>query len=160
MRSISILTIILSLFGSISIALSQTTQNAIESSPLEESNNSSASKLTKNKIEQNKSLIPSPKNSRETNLNNLIKLNRAKNFARQAAEQANGGLRIYRAEPSMYEAGEDSPYKINNDGSLTFEFKGRAANESEFTIFSVVTVDIDAQTVTMNYNGPIKKEVQ
>ncbi|MGL5805787.1 MAG: hypothetical protein ACRC11_10145 [Xenococcaceae cyanobacterium] len=160
MRNISILTIILSLFGSVSMAQSQITQGAIESSPLEESNNSSASKLTKNKIEQNKSLIPSPKNSRETNLNNLIKLNRAKNFARQAAEQANGGLRIYRAEPSMYEAGEDSPYKINNDGSLTFEFKGRAANESEFTIFSVVTVDIDAQTVTMNYNGPIKKEVQ
>ncbi len=160
MRNISILTIILSLFGSVSMAQSQITQGAIESSPIEQSNNSSASKLTKNQIEQNKSLIPSPKNSRETNLNNLIKLNRAKNFARQAAEQANGGLRIYRAEPSMYEAGEDSPYKINNDGSLTFEFRGRAANESDFTIFSIVTVDIDGQNVTMNYNGPIKKEVQ
>jgi hypothetical protein len=156
MKSISIFTIVLSLLCSASIARSQTNEVASEASFSSKANNNKITETDKGKS----SLTPSPENSRETNLNNLIKLNRAKNIARQAAEQANGGLRLYRAELSMYEAGEDSPHKINNDGTLTFEFKGRAANESVFTIFSVVTVDLDRQTATVNYNGPIKTQVQ
>ncbi len=149
MKKLFIATIVVSLIGFTSMAKAQSQQQAIETTVNKE-----------NQIQQNKSLIPSSDKDIQTNFDNLIKLNRAKHLARQTAEQANGGLRLYRAESSMYEAGEDSPHKINEDGSLTFTFKGRSANASEFTILSVVTVDLKQQIVTMNYNGPIPQQTK
>lgn len=85
-----------------------------------------------------------------------MELNRAKNYARQAAEQINGGLGEYRAEADMHSPSADSPYRINDDGTLTFTFLGRAPAASTYTVETTVTVDPDAWTVNVNYNGPIR----
>lgn len=79
-------------------------------------------------------------------------LNNAKNLARQAAEEANGGLRNYRAEPSMHGKALDAPYVENTDGSYTFTFRGRRPEDLDFTYETEVTVAADG-TVTMDYNG-------
>ena len=79
-------------------------------------------------------------------------LNNAKNLARQAAEEANGGLGTYRAEPSMHGKAQDSPYVENTDGSYTFTFRGRRPEDLDFSYESEVTVAADG-TVTMDYNG-------
>jgi hypothetical protein len=85
-----------------------------------------------------------------------VNLNRAQNLARQAAENKNGGLQNYRAESSMFGPASESPYINNGNGTLTFTFKGRRPESSEFTIETVVTVAEDASTVTVDYNGPIR----
>jgi hypothetical protein len=143
-------TIAISLILSSSIVNAQSERKDIDTNP----------SVVPSSLQKNKSLSPSKDRDIDTNLKNLIKLNRAKNLARQAAEQANGGLRLYRAEPIMHQAGEDTYYKTNNDGSITFTFKGRLANESVFTILSVVTVDLDREIVTMNYNGEIPTQIK
>ncbi|MBP0005115.1 MAG: hypothetical protein J7642_15630 [Cyanobacteria bacterium SBC] len=83
-------------------------------------------------------------------------LNRAKNYARQAAEDANGGLGEYRAEPSMHGPSADSPHVINSDGTITFTFRGRAPEAETYTVESVVTVDLTTWAVNIDYNGPIR----
>jgi hypothetical protein len=140
----------------ISLVLSASMVNA----QLEQKDVNTNTSSIRSASQENKSLSPSKDRDIDTNLKNLIKLNRAKNLARQAAEQANGGLRLYRAEPSMHQAGEDAPYKINSDGTLTFTFKGRQSTTSVFTILSIVTVDLDREIVTMNYNGEIPTQVK
>jgi hypothetical protein len=150
MKNIFIHTIIISLM------LSSSSVNA-QSEQKDANTNTS---VIPSSLDNNKSLNPSKDKDIDTNLKNLIKLNRAKNLARQAAERANGGLRLYRAEPTMHQAGEDTSHKINNDGTITFTFKGRLANESIFTILSVVTVDLNRDIVTMNYNGEIPTQVR
>ncbi|MBW4591032.1 hypothetical protein G7B40_008440 [Aetokthonos hydrillicola Thurmond2011] len=85
----------------------------------------------------------------------LINLNRAENLARQAAEQANGGLQHYRAQNSMYGPAEDSPYNYNGDGSWTFTFKGHSPDSDTPTVESVVTVS-RTRIVRIDYNGPIR----
>lgn len=82
-------------------------------------------------------------------------LNRAKNLARQAAEELNGGLGEYRAEPSMHGRAERSPYVENTDGSYTFSFRGRSPESIDFTIESEVTVMADG-TVIIDYNGALR----
>ncbi|MEB3225567.1 MAG: hypothetical protein VKJ86_07150 [Synechococcus sp.] len=82
---------------------------------------------------------------------NTIDLNQAKNLARQAAEQANGGLSNYRAEPAMHGNPNESPYVLNADGSYTFTFQGRRPSSFDYSIESVVTVTPDG-TVTINSN--------
>ncbi len=85
-----------------------------------------------------------------------VELNRAKNWARQAAEEANGGLSQYRAEQMMHRTLTPSEYTNNGDGSLTFNFTGRTPYSSTYTIESVVTVDLNNNEVTVDYNGPIR----
>ncbi|MDY6937278.1 MAG: hypothetical protein SWY16_06390 [Cyanobacteriota bacterium] len=86
-----------------------------------------------------------------------IQLNRAKNFARQAAERANGGLENYRAESSMHGPSSDAPYVVNEDGSWTFTFQGRTPGADTYTIETSVTVSSDAQSVTIDYNREIEE---
>lgn len=83
-----------------------------------------------------------------------IDLNRAKNLARQAAERANGGIRVYRAEDAMHGPASRCPY-VDNGDSWTFTFLGGRPGFSQ-TIESVVTVYKYASRVLVAYNGPIR----
>ena len=88
-----------------------------------------------------------------------FKLNRAKNFARQAAEDTNGGLTKYRAESSMHGPAFDSPYKVNDDGTVTFTFLGSKPESPEQMIYeSVVTVTLEDFGVNVEYNGDIRNQ--
>lgn len=82
-------------------------------------------------------------------------LTRAKNLARQAAERENGGLNKYRAEASMYGPAIDSPYVENDDGSVTFSFKGGAPGFVTPTLETVATVS-PTGVVAISYNGPVR----
>jgi hypothetical protein len=84
-----------------------------------------------------------------------IDLNRAKNLARQAAEEANGGLRIYRAEASMHGPAKQSPY-VDNGDSWTWTFLGGRPGSSLTTIETVVTVYKEIRRVVVNYNGAVR----
>jgi hypothetical protein len=82
-------------------------------------------------------------------------LNRAKNYARQAAEQRNGGIRRYRAEDAMHGPVSQTRYVENGDGTVTFTFYGGTPNARP-TIESVVTVAINGWKTRIDYNGPIR----
>lgn len=86
----------------------------------------------------------------------IFSLSRAKNLARQAAEQANGGLSQYRAETSMHGNATSSPFVDNGDGTWTFKFYGGEPGFSVPTVESVVTVAKDGSWVRVDYNGPIR----
>ncbi len=90
-----------------------------------------------------------------TVISNNIELNRAKNLARQAAENANGGLGQYRAEASMHGASAESPFVDNGDGTWTFTFQGYKPGSSVYTVETVVTVSQEG-SITVNYNGRIR----
>jgi len=94
----------------------------------------------------------------QTVIQNSIDLNRAKNYARQAAEQANGGLNQYRAEFAMHGPAPESPYVTNDDGSWTFSFTGTLFGPTpaeDTTVESVVTVT-PASDIIVEYNGPVR----
>lgn len=84
-----------------------------------------------------------------------VDLNRAKNLARQAAESANGGLRVYRAENSMHGPASQCPY-VDNGDSWTFTFLGGRPGFTTRMIESVVTVYKYSPRVVVAYNGPIR----
>ncbi|MGL5063730.1 MAG: hypothetical protein ACRC62_27405 [Microcoleus sp.] len=88
-------------------------------------------------------------------ISNNIELNRAKNLARQAAENINGGLGKYRAEASMHGTSEESPFVDNGNGSWTFTFKGYRPGSSVYSVETVVTVSRDGG-VRVDYNGQIR----
>ncbi|MCC3417129.1 MAG: hypothetical protein JGK28_03950 [Microcoleus sp. PH2017_07_MST_O_A] len=90
-----------------------------------------------------------------TVISNNIELNRAKNLARQAAENTNGGLGEYRAEASMHGASAESPFVDNGDGTWTFTFQGYKPGSSVYTVETVVTVSQHGR-ITVNYNGRIR----
>lgn len=90
-------------------------------------------------------------------ITNQIELNRAKNRARQAATEINGGLSQYRAESSMHGPASEAPFVDNRDGTWTFTFKGRRPNSNRYTIETVVTVSRDGRRVNVDYNGPIRQ---
>lgn len=84
-----------------------------------------------------------------------VDLNRAKNLARQAAEEANGGLRVYRAEASMHGPAKQCPY-VDNGDSWTFTFLGGRPGVTTMTTQSVVTVYKATSRVVVAYNGPVR----
>lgn len=96
-------------------------------------------------------------NDIQTILTNSLELNRAKNRARRAAEEANGGLSQYRAEDAMHGPAEESPFVDNGDGTWTFTVLGRRPTSNILTLETVVTVSRDGKLVTVDYNGPIRR---
>ncbi|MDJ1182196.1 hypothetical protein [Roseofilum casamattae] len=92
----------------------------------------------------------------QVSVEDLFSLSRAKNLARQAAEQANGGLSQYRAESSMHGDATASPFVDNGDDTWTFKFYGGQPGFSVPTVESIVTVPKDGTWVRVDYNGPIQ----
>lgn len=88
-----------------------------------------------------------------------IDLNRAKSLARQAAEAANGGIRVYRAEASMHGPAQDCPY-VDNGDSWTFTFLGGRPGSTVMTRESVVTVYKASPRVVVAYNGTVRRVQQ
>jgi hypothetical protein len=82
-------------------------------------------------------------------------LTRARNLARQAAINANGGLGKYRPEAKMFGPAAKSPHTKNQDGSLTFTFKGGIPGAEQLTLESVINVSRTG-TVAVQYNGPVR----
>ena len=88
-----------------------------------------------------------------------VGLNQAKNFARQAAEETNGGIRVYRAENSMHGSAQQCPY-VDNGDSWTFTFTGNSVGSTRRTVQSVVTVYKTSRRVVVAYNGPVRSVQQ
>lgn len=84
---------------------------------------------------------PEPESSVLQQYRQLITLNRAKNLARQAAEQENGGLGEYRAEAAMHGPVTETNYEEIEEGVWQFTIRGREVGSDEFTIKTVVRVD-------------------
>lgn len=85
-------------------------------------------------------------------------LGRAQNLARMAGERANGGLEVYRAEPSMFGNASEAPYTELPDAWI-FRFQGGSPGASVRTIETEVRVNRDTFTTTVLYNGPIRSGV-
>lgn len=83
---------------------------------------------------------------------NLHQLHKAQNWARMAAEKANGGLTNYRAEKAMHGAVEKAPFKYHGDGNFMFTISGKSPTDTDYTITTVVTVNLISNTVTVNSN--------
>lgn len=98
----------------------------------------------------------SSSSSPETDVRYYIDLNRAKNLARQTAERINGGLGEYRAESSMHGLAQESPYTRNEDGTVTFTFRGYSPGSTMFSVETSITVNQSNGMVTINYNRPIE----
>ena len=87
----------------------------------------------------------------------------AKNEARQLAERINGGLNVYRSEPAMHGAVENTPCEQVSSGVWRFTFRGgepvAVSTLEEYEVLSVVTVDNvtgSERSVSLEYNGPIE----
>lgn len=83
-------------------------------------------------------------------------LGRARNVARQAAEAANGGLGVYRAEAAMHGALSAAPCVDNGDGTWTFTIRGGAPGFVTPTRETVITVDSSSWNVKVDYNGSVR----
>jgi len=85
----------------------------------------------------------------------------SRNIARRAAEAENGGLANYMAEASMHGPTSQAPLILNEDGSITYVFKGYRPGDIDFNgnpTFSIETevlVNPD-RTFEVVYNGPIR----
>ncbi|MCG9892786.1 MAG: hypothetical protein MH252_17140 [Thermosynechococcaceae cyanobacterium MS004] len=79
-------------------------------------------------------------------------LNRAKNLARQAAINANGGLERYRPDATMYGPAVQTAYVRNSDGSITFQFTGTTPGASIPSFETVARVNPNG-VVSLEYNG-------
>jgi hypothetical protein len=83
----------------------------------------------------------------------LYFLSRAKNLARQAGINANGGLINYRPEAAMFGPALQSPFVRKADGSVTFTFTGGIPGQATGSVETVATVYPNG-TVAVEYNGP------
>lgn len=92
----------------------------------------------------------------DTALSADLFLARAKNLARQAAIQTNGGLSQYRPDPRMFGPASRAPYVRNANGSITFKFRGGSPGAETQSLESEITVAQDNK-LTIDYNGPIRQ---
>lgn len=83
------------------------------------------------------------------------RFNTAKNYARQAAEKANGGLGAYRAEDVMHGPAAETPHQ-ETDTAWIFTFRGGAPGEGTYSVESDVSVDKTSLDTTVIYNGPLR----
>ncbi len=83
-------------------------------------------------------------------------LARAKNLARQAAIQANGGLSRYRPDPRMFGPASQAPHVKNTNGSITFKFRGGSPGAQTLSLESEITV-AQNNAVIIQYNGPVRQ---
>ena len=95
------------------------------------------------------------KKGRDDDRKGRIDLNRAKNLARQAAEAANGGLRVYRAENSMHGPTNQSPF-VDNGDSWTWTILGGRPGSSLREIETIVTVYKQSSRIVVDYNGAVR----
>jgi hypothetical protein len=84
-----------------------------------------------------------------------------RNIARRAAEAENGGLGNYIAEASMHGPTSQAPLVLNDDGSLTFTFKGYRPEDIDFNGNPTYSVETEVRvnpdrTFAVVYNGPIR----
>lgn len=86
----------------------------------------------------------------------ITALGRAKNVARQAAEAANGGLGVYRAEAAMHGTISEAPCVDNGDGTWTFTVRGGSPGFVTPTRETVVTIDSNSWNIRVDYNGPVR----
>jgi hypothetical protein len=149
----------LALLTSIPVAANALTLTS-PSSPLNEAsinqNGASQRWLIADKKERKDDKKGYQRNDRDNNDQEArVSLNQAKNFARQAAEEANGGIRIYRAEASMHGSAQQCPY-VDNGDSWTFTFTGTRVGSTSRIVQSVVTVYKTSRRVVVTYNGPVR----
>jgi hypothetical protein len=85
----------------------------------------------------------------------ILALGRAVNLARQAAEAANGGLKVYEAGADFHGPASIAPCVDNGDGTWTFNVKGGKPGFTTPTQETVVKVDGNDWKVTVVSNGPI-----
>jgi hypothetical protein len=85
----------------------------------------------------------------------------SRNIARRAAEAENDGLANYMAEAAMHGPTSQAPLILNEDGSITYVFRGYRPGDIDFNgnpTFSIETevlVNPD-RTFEVVYNGPIR----
>ena len=85
----------------------------------------------------------------------------ARNIARRAAEAENGGLANYVAEASMHGPTSQAPLVLNDDGSITFMFKGFRPEDIDINgdptySFETEVLVTPGRTFEVIYNGPIR----
>jgi hypothetical protein len=97
-----------------------------------------------------------PSSANDTALSADLFLARAKNIARQAAIQTNGGLTQYRPDARMFGPASQTPHVKNADGSITFTFRGGSPDAQTQSLESEITVAQDNKP-TINYNGPVRQ---
>lgn len=82
---------------------------------------------------------------------------KARNLARQKIESLNGGLNRYRAEAAMHGPVHKAPFVENTNGTITFKFVGGPPAYKTPTVESVVTVDPADWSMTVDYNGAVRR---
>lgn len=88
----------------------------------------------------------------------------ARNIARRAAEAENGGLGNYMAEAAMHGPTTQAPVIVNDNGSLTFTFKGYRPeaidiNGNPTYSFETEVLINPNRTFEIIYNGPIRPTI-
>jgi hypothetical protein len=82
----------------------------------------------------------------------LTELGRALNLARQTGEATNGGLRNYRAEPSMFGPVSETDCIVSGDDLWTFTFKGTEPGSSIPMVETAVTINHQTWEITVDRN--------
>ena len=110
---------------------------------------------------QSQPIDSAPAREQDLSTVNPIFLLWARNIARRAAEAENGGLANYMAESSMHGPTTMAPLVVNDDGSLTFTFKGFRPEDIDMNGTPTYSFETEVlinpnRTFEIIYNGPIR----